>query len=110
MSVVDVATSVDIRLEALASLEKSSSVPSMVFRTVAKDDSKSIEVLIAAVPSAVTGAVTAGGALPGADPAADDRVEVNLHRSYLGLVVLVAAEVPDIEDCEVDDGSDSEVA
>jgi len=31
----------------------------MVLRTVAKDDSKSIEVLIAAVPSAVTGAVIA---------------------------------------------------
>ena len=59
MSVVDVAICVDISLEAAASLAKSSSVPFTVLRTVAKDESKSMEVFMAAVPRAVTGAVIA---------------------------------------------------
>ena len=49
--------SVSIRLEASASLLKSSSVPLTVFRTYANDDSKSILALTAVVPSATMGVV-----------------------------------------------------
>ena len=57
ISSVDVAISVDIRLEASASLLKSSSVPLTVFRTYANEDSKSILALTAVVPKATIGVV-----------------------------------------------------
>ena len=57
ISSVDVAISVDILLEASASLLKSSSVPFTVFRTYANEDSKSILALTAVVPSATIGVV-----------------------------------------------------
>ena len=58
ISSVPAATSVDIRFDVSASWSNCVSVASTVFRTEVKDDSKSMEDLIAAVPSATMGVVS----------------------------------------------------